>query len=298
MHATVSGCGDEVFDDDGQVLDAARRLFGYLPDSWESKPETLKAAEPDEVEWDGVIPENSRQAYDVRKVISRIVDGGTVFEIKPKWAREMVTCLARIDGRVVGIIANQPLHRGGAIFVDSADKATRFISLCDAFNIPLVFLQDVPGFMIGVAVERQGIIRHGAKMITAMSSAEVPKFTVVLRKSYAAGYYAMCAPGFEPRATIALPSASIGGMAADAAVNAVYAGKIAQIEDPDESAAYVAEKTADYEADVNLLRMASDLVVDTVVDPQMLRAELVARIVAADRWTRETGRRHHTVSPV
>jgi acetyl-CoA carboxylase carboxyltransferase component len=298
MHATVSGCGDEVFDDDAQVLDAARRLFGYLPDSWERRAAVTTGTKPSETDWEGVIPENHRQSYDVRKVVDRVVDAGSVFEIKPKWAREMVTCLARIDGRVVGIVANQPMHRGGAIFVDSADKATRFISLCDAFNIPLIFFQDVPGFMIGVAVERQGIIRHGAKMITAMSSAEVPKFSVVLRKSYAAGYYAMCAPGFEPRATIALPSATIGGMAADAAVNAVYAGKIAQIEDAAESAAYVAEKTAEYEADVNLLRMASDLVVDTVVNPEQLRAELVTRIAAADRWSRETGRRHHPISPV
>jgi acetyl-CoA carboxylase carboxyltransferase component len=188
--------------------------------------------------------------------------------------------------------------RSGAIFVDSADKAARFVSLCDAFGIPLVFLQDVPGFMVGVEVERQGIIRHGAKMIAAMSSADVPKYTVVLRKAYAAGYYAMCAPGFAPRATIALPTATIGPMSAEASVNAVYANKIAAIADDEERAAYIAARTAEQQTDINLLRMGSDLVVDAVVEPGDLRAELVVRMADADRWTRTPGRRHHLISPV
>jgi acetyl-CoA carboxylase carboxyltransferase component len=210
----------------------------------------------------------------------------------------MVTGLARLEGRVVGIVANQPSVRAGAIFVDSADKAARFISLCDAFNIPLLFLQDVPGFMVGVAVERQGIIRHGAKMITAMASAEVPRFTVVLRKAYAAGFYAMCAPGFEPRATLALPTASIGTMSAEASVNAVYANKIAAIEDPEERAAFVAARTEEQQADFTLLRMGSELVVDAVVQPDELRTELGRRLRAADGWQRSARQRHHLVSPV
>ncbi|MBO0815839.1 MAG: acyl-CoA carboxylase subunit beta, partial [Actinobacteria bacterium] len=206
--------------------------------------------------------------------------------------------LARMDGRVVGLVANQPSMRSGAIFVDSADKAARFISLCDAFNIPLVFLQDVPGFMVGVAVERQGIIRHGAKMITAMAGAEVPKFTVVLRKAYAAGYYAMCAPGFEPRATIALPTATIGTMSPEASTNAVYANKIAAIEDPAEREAFIRARVAEQAADFSLLRLASELMVDTVVRPEQLRAELLGRLRAADGWQRQERRRHHVVSPV
>jgi len=244
------------------------------------------------------VPVDPNAAYDVRDVLDGIVDAGTFFEIKARWAQEIVVGLARLDGRVVGIVANQPSVRSGAIFVDSADKAARFVSLCDAFGIPLVFLQDVPGFMVGVEVERQGIIRHGAKMIAAMSSADVPKYTVVLRKAYAAGYYAMCAPGFEPRATIALPTATIGPMSAEASVNAVYANKIAAIGDAEERAAYVAERTIEQQADINLLRMGSDLVVDAVVEPGDLRAELVARMADADRWTRTTGRRHHLISPV
>ena len=172
------------------------------------------------------------------------------------------------------------------------------MNLCDAFNIPLVFLHDVPGFMVGVAVERQGIIRHGAKMITAMSSAEVPKFAVVLRKAYAAGFYAMCAPGFEPRATLALPTAFIGAMGPEASTNAVYAGKIAEIEDPDERAAFVEARTAEQRAEINLLRMGSDLVVDAVVAPEDLRADLLARLRHTDGWSRGPQRRHHPVTPV
>ncbi len=298
MHATVSGCGDEVFDEDWEAIAAARLLLSYLPDDFRSPPAWAPPRAPERDDWDGLVPEDPNTSYDVRSVIDRLVDAGTFFEIKARWAEEMVTGLARLDGRVVGIVANQPAVRSGAIFVDSADKATRFVSLCDAFNIPLLFLQDVPGFMVGVGVERQGIIRHGAKMITAMASAEVPKFTVVLRKAYAAGFYAMCAPGFEPRATLALPTATIGPMGPQASVNAVYANKIAAIEDDDERAAFVAARTAEQQADINLLRMGSDLVVDAVVEPGNLRSELVARIGDADRWAREPGRRHHPISPV
>ncbi len=299
MHATVSGCGDEVFTEDWGAIAAARLLLSYLPGSWRDRPAPAPPAPPALTSWPaGLIPADPNAAYDVLSVIRRLVDEGSFFEIKARWAREMVTGLARVEGRTVGIVANQPSVRSGAIFVDSADKAARFISLCDAFNIPLVFLQDVPGFMVGVAVERQGIIRHGAKMITAMSSAAVPKFTVVLRKAYAAGFYAMCAPGFEPRATLALPTASIGTMSAEASVNAVYANKIAAIGDPAERAAFAAERRAEQEADFNLLRMASELIVDAVVEPAALRAELAGRLRAVDGWERPAPQRHHVVSPV
>ncbi len=298
MHATVSGCADEVFEQDWQAVAAARLLLSYLPDDFRSPPAAVAPVAPADPDWTDAVPADPNTPYDVCDVVDRLVDAGTFFEIKARWAQEMVVGLARLEGRVVGLVANQPAVRSGAIFVDSADKATRFISLCDAFNVPLVFLQDVPGFMVGVAVERQGIIRHGAKMITAMASAEVPKYTVVLRKAYAAGFYAMCAPGFEPRATLALPTATIGPMSASASVNAVYANKIAAIDDPAERAAFVAARTVEQQADIDLLRMAGDLVVDAVVAPERLRAELVARMVDADRWTRTTGRRHHPVTPV
>jgi len=298
MHASVSGCADEVFGSDWEVIAAARLLFSYLPDSWQDRPRDVAAVAPARQDWEGAIPADESAGYDVRDVIDRLVDDGSFFEIKSRWAQEMVVGFARLDGHVVGLVANQPQVRSGAIFVDSADKAARFITLCDAFNVPLFFLHDVPGFMVGVAVERQGIIRHGAKMVTAMASAEVPKFSVILRKSYAAGYYAMCAPGFEPRASIALPTATIGTMAAEASVNAMYARKIAEIEDAEARAEYIAARTEEQLADLDLLRVASELVVDAVIEPERLRHELVVRLEAAAGWSRRPQRRHHHVSPV
>jgi acetyl-CoA carboxylase carboxyltransferase component len=298
MHATVSGCADEVFGSDWEAIAAARLLLSYLPDSWEQRPPAGIPADPARPDWADVIPASESAGYDIGEVIEGLVDEGSFFEIKARWAEEMVVGLGRLDGAVVGLVGNQPQVRSGAIFVDSADKAARFITMCDAFNIPLIFLHDVPGFMVGAAVERQGIIRHGAKMITAMASAEVPKFSVILRKSYAAGYYAMCAPGFEPRASIALPTASIGPMAAAASVNAMYAKKIAEIGDPGQRAAFVAARTAEQRADINLLHLASELVVDAIVEPADLRAELIARLADAQGWTRGPRRRHHHISPV
>lgn len=298
MHATVSGCGDEVFSSDWEAIAAARLLLSYLPDDWEHRAPHASAAPPMRADWAGVIPADESTSYDIGEVIDRLVDAGSFFEIKSRWAQEMVVGLARLDGRVVGIVANQPQVRSGAIFIDSADKAARFITLCDAFNIPLVFLHDVPGFMVGAAVERLGIIRHGAKMITAMASAEVPKFSVIIRKSYAAGYYAMCAPGFEPRASIALPTATIGPMAAEASVNAMYAKKIAEIDDVEQRDAYISDRIEEQRADIDLLRLASELVVDAVVEPEALRAELVLRLADAEGWSRGPHRRHHHVSPV
>jgi acetyl-CoA carboxylase carboxyltransferase component len=297
LHTTQSGCADLLCRDDKEAIAAALSFFSYLPSSWQQRPADAPAVDPALTGWAGVIPENDRRGYDVRDVIVRLVDAGSFFEVKEAWATEIVVGFGRLDGRAVGIIANQPKVRGGAIFVDSSDKAARFITLCDAFNVPLVFLHDVPGFMVGVAVERQGIIRHGAKMIAAMASAEVPKFSVVLRKAYAAGFYAMGAPGFGPRATIALPTASIAAMGVDAAVNAMYAAKLDTLPD-DERADFLAARRAEYEADLGLLQVASQLVVDAVVAPEELRAELVARLAAADGWSRSARRRHHGVFPV
>src|SRR5205807_5315977 len=214
-------------------------------------------------------------------------------EVKKLFAREIITGFARLDGRAVGIVANQPKWKGGVLFVDSADKAARFIWLCDAFNIPLVFLADVPGFMIGKAVERQGIIRHGAKMISAVSDATVPKFCVVLRKAYGAGLYAMCGPGFEPDGTLALPQASIAVMGPEAAVNAVYYNKI-QDKPEAERAPYVESLREQYRQDIDIYKLAADLHIDAVVPGDELRAELIRRFAfARDKrtsgWPRKRG---------
>ena len=204
----------------------------------------------------------------------------------------------RIDGESVGVVANNSAVKGGVLFADSADKAARFIWWCDAFNIPLVYLADVPGFMIGSEVERGGIIRHGAKMITAVSEATVPQVCVILRKAYGAGLYAMAGPGFGPDATLALPTARIAVMGPEAAVNAVYANKIEAIEDEDERAAYVAARREEYEADVDLERLASDLVLDGIVQPDELRGEVATRLRYAAGKDRRFSERRHGVPPV
>ncbi len=236
--------------------------------------------------------------FDVHDVLDAILDEDSFFELKPLYAAEVVVGFGRIDGRPVGVVANNSAVRGGVLFSDSADKSARFIWLCDAFNVPLLYLADVPGFMIGSEVERQGIIRHGAKMITAVSEATVPQVCVVLRKAYGAGLYAMAGPGFGPDATLALPSARIAVMGPEAAVNAVYANKIAAIEDADERAAYVLARREEYETDVDLLRLASDLIIDAVIEPGEVRREVSLRLAYATGRDRRFSDRRHGVPPV
>jgi len=217
--------------------------------------------------------------------------------MKKMFAKELIAGFARINGKAVGIVANQPKMKGGVLFVDSADKAARFIFLCDAYNVPLLFLADVPGFMIGTQVEKQGIIRHGAKMVYAMSSATVPKICVVVRKAFGAGLYAMCGPGFDPDVTLALPSAQIAVMGPDPAVNAVYANKIAELPEG-ERAAFVAEKKAEYQKDIDIQRLASELIVDGLVPGDRLREELDRRFEILKAKDLEYLPRKHGVIPV
>ena len=300
MHATVSGSGDNLVADDAAALDAAKRWLSYLPTNWRDAPPAVDAVEPSggAPNIGDVVPDEERRAYDMHRVVDALVDEGSFFEIKPLYAKELIVGFGRLAGETVGIVANNPMHLGGVLFVDSADKAARFIWLCDAFNVPLVFLADVPGFMIGTAVEREGIIRHGAKMITAVTEATVPKISVIVRKAYGAGLYAMCGPAFDPDACLALPTAQIAVMGPEPAVNAVFYNKIQAIEDADERAKYVAERRAEYEADVDLVHLAAELVVDAVVDPADLRGELVNRLDLARTRSREDFRRRHGVPPV
>jgi acetyl-CoA carboxylase carboxyltransferase component len=297
MHATVSGCGDNLAHDDADAIEQAKLYFSYLPTCWREQPPDALAEAPAAELADDSVPADESVPFDVHSVIDGLVDADSFFEVKPLFAAELVTGFARIDGRPVGIVANNSAVRGGVLFVDSADKAARFIWLCDAFNVPLLYLADVPGFMIGSQVERQGIIRHGAKMITAVSEATVPQLSVILRKAYGAGLYAMAGPGFMPDACIALPTAKIAVMGPQAAVNAVYANKIAEIEDPDEREAFVADRRAEYEQDVDLLRLASDLVLDAVIEPSELRAELIRRYAVLVGKTRELPGKRHGVPP-
>jgi methylmalonyl-CoA decarboxylase subunit alpha len=298
MHATVSGCGDNLAVDDTDAIEQAKAYFSYFPQSWRAEAPRYLGEPPERLLTEGMVPDEESQGYDMHDVIDGIVDAESFFEVKPLFAPELIVGLGRMDGRPVGIVANNPMQKGGVLFVDSADKAARFVWCCDAFNVPLIFLADVPGFMVGTQVERQGIIRHGAKMVTAVSEATVPKVSVIVRKAYGAGLYAMSGPAFEPDATIALPTAKIAVMGPEAAVNAVFANKIAAIEDPDERDAFVREQREVYEADVDLLRLASELVVDAVVEIEDLRDELARRLRYAEGKDRTFSDRRHGVPPV
>lgn len=298
MHTTVSGVGHLLVKTEPEALDAVSRYLSYFPDDYRGTPPAAPAREPGKGDLRALVPASERQAFDMRRYITALADEGSLFEIHPGWAKELTVALGRLGGEVVGFVGNNSLFRGGVLFVDSADKATHFIQLCDAFSIPLVFLSDVPGFMVGAAVERAGIIRHGAKMITAVSEATVPKICVVVRKAYGAGLYAMAGPGFDPDATLALPTAKIAVMGAEAAVNAVYAKKLAAIDDEAERAETVSRLREDYERDIDIVRLASELVVDALVEPEDLRGELLSRIAAARGKDRSFSRRRHGVTPV
>lgn len=299
VHCAESGVGHFLCKTEAEALDVVRRYLSYLPSNWQGTPPSVAAQDaPSNVDLAALVPANERQAFDMRRYAKGLLDADSFFEIQALWAREVTVGFGRLAGEVVGVVANNSLHKGGVLFVDSADKATRFVQLCDAFNVPLLFLADVPGFMVGTAVEKEGIIRHGAKMITAISEATVPKICVVVRKAYGAGLYAMAGPGFEPDATIALPTAKIAVMGAEAAVNAVYANKIAAIEHEAEREAFVAAKREEYDRDIDIVRLASELAVDTVVGPADLRGELIRRFAAARTKDRHFSRRRHGVTPV
>ena len=301
MHATVSGCGDNLCTDDADAIEQARRFLSYLPDELDAarrRPRNRPHPARPRSRSPTIVPVEERRAYDMHTVVDALVDEDSFFELKPLWARELMIGFARIDGMPVGVVANNPKHLGGVLFVDSADKAARFIWLCDAFNVPLVFLADVPGFMIGSQVEREGIIRHGAKMITAVAEATVPKFSVIVRKAYGAGLYAMCGPAFDPDACLALPTAQIAVMGPDPAVNAVFYNKIHAIEDDDEREAFVAEQRREYEEDVDLVHLAAELVVDAIVQPEDLRRELSQRLSLAAGRVRDDVAKRHGVPPV
>lgn len=299
MHCSISGCGDVLAATEQEAIEFAQRYISYFPRNYSTLPPTKKGkAQVTGLPLEEIIPENQNAPFNMYDCIDRIIDEGSFLEIKKLFASELITGLARIDGQVIGIIANQPKVKGGVLFVDSADKAAKFITLCDAFSIPLLFLADVPGFMIGTKVERAGIIRHGAKLISAMSSATVPKISVIIRKAYGAGLYAMCGPAFEPDVCIALPTAQIAVMGPEAAVNAVYSNKIETIEDPKERMQFVKQKIDEYKQEIDLYKLASEMVIDEIVAPGDLRQVLINRIGYYGSKQISLPYRKHPVYPV
>ncbi|MCL6631702.1 MAG: acyl-CoA carboxylase subunit beta [Alicyclobacillus herbarius] len=298
MHCTVSGCGDILAKDEEEAIALARKYLCYMPDSCGQALYSEPARPPQDVgSLAALIPVNQNTPFDMYRLIDGIIDADSWFEIKRLFAPEIITGFARIGGHPVGVIANQPRVKGGVLFVDSADKAARFISLCDAFGIPLLFLADVPGFMIGTKVERAGMIRHGAKLIAAVSEATVPKLSIIVRKAYGAGLYAMAGPAFEPDVCLAFPSAQIAVMGPEAAVNAVYHNRIVQLPET-ERASFIAEKREEYQRDIDIYRLASELVIDGVIEPDAAREELIRRLQAYESKRVDGVRKKHAVYPV
>jgi acetyl-CoA carboxylase carboxyltransferase component len=279
VHAEESGSADLIARDEEHARKLVADLIGYLPDQAREKPPKAETKPPKypTAGIDELIPESPNRPYDVRDLLDRIADAESVFELKEGYGPEIVTAFCRIDGRPVGVVANQPTERSGAIFPDAAEKAAEFIWTCDAYEIPLLYLCDTPGFMAGSQVEKDAILEKGKKMIYATSSATVPKQTVVTRKAYGAGIYAMGGPAYDPESVIGLPSGEIGIMGPEAAINAVYARKLAAIDDPEERAENEAQLREEYREDIDIHRMASEVVIDEIVAPSALREELAAR---------------------
>jgi acetyl-CoA carboxylase carboxyltransferase component len=300
MHTSRSGVGHALVASDEEGIDLARRYLSYFPSSFLGEPPSAPPAAPASGDRSirELIPPDENKPFDMRELIDRVIDADSLLEIHARWARELIVGYARLDGRAVGIVANQPKVKGGVLFVDSSDKAARFIWTCNAFNIPLLFLADVPGFMIGTQVEREGIIRHGAKMISAVSEANVPKISVIVRKAYGAGLYAMAGPAFDPDCCIALPTASIAVMGPSAAINAVYYNQLQAISDEGERAARTEELRRGYAEDIDILHLASELVIDAVIQPEDLRTELIRRFALSAGKHREWPEKRNPVTPV
>jgi len=298
VHTEISGCADLEVANDDECLAAVREYLSFFPLRAGEKPPRTPCDDPPGRRDDSLldlVPDDSRKVYDVKKVIAAIADRGHLFEIKPRWAKNLVTALARIDGYSVGVVANNPIHLGGVLDVNAADKAARFVDLCDAFEIPLVFLQDVPGFMVGSKVEREGIIRHGAKMLHAVSSATVPKLTVVLRKGYGAGYYVMNGRAYEPDVLLAWPTAEISVMGAEGMVAIAAQKLLREAEDPAAEKARLAAAIRPY---IDIYRVAALAHVDDVIDPRDTRPLLAHYLRLTEGKRVERPYRKRGVTPV
>jgi acetyl-CoA carboxylase carboxyltransferase component len=299
MHTGVSGCGHFLVGSDEEGIDTARRYLAFFPSHWEWMAPVAKPQPPaSDTPIGDIVPADENKPFDMRDLLDALLDAGSFLEVHARWARELIVGYGRLNGRPIGIVANQPKFKGGVLFVDSADKAARFIWTCNAFNLPLLFLADVPGFMIGTQVEREGIIRHGAKMISAVAEATVPKVSVIVRKAYGAGLYAMAGPAYDPDCCLALPSASIAVMGPQAAINAVFYNQLQAIEDPGERERRTDELRREYGAEIDILHLASELVVDAVVQPDDLRSELIRRFAVYAGKRRDWPAKRNPVTPV
>jgi acetyl-CoA carboxylase carboxyltransferase component len=301
IHNEISGVGDAEYPDDKSCIAAVREYLGFFPSHSGEKPPRKAPTDPvtraDEALVD-IVPDNPKRAYDMHKVIEAISDDRHYFPIKPKWAKNIITALARIDGRPVGFVASNPMFYGGVLDVNSSDKAARFINLCDAFSLPLVFLVDTPGFMVGTKVEQAGIIRHGAKMLFAVASATVPKITVVVRKAYGAGYYVMCGRAYEPDLLVAWPNSEIGLMGPEGLVS-IGARKLLEAQGSPEERAALKQQLADQlRPHIDIFRAAAMGMVDDVIDPRDSRKVIARALKRTEHKVVERPSKKREVTPV
>lgn len=300
MHCTVSGLGDVLVTSDAEAIAKVRGYLSYLPSVWTEKP-PLQASRPPKAldkPLEDIIPANQNLPYDVKLLIAGLVDEESFYEIKALFAPELVTGFARLGGMTVGILANNSKVKGGVLFVDTSDKATRFIWLCNAFNVPLLFLQDVSGYMIGSKMERAGIIRHGAKLLSAVCESTVPRISVIVRKGYGGGYVAMSGASTHPDALLALPTGMAGLVGPEAAVNALFAKQLAQMPEAERDE-FVRSKREEYAKDIGVLGMTADRFhVEAVVEPSHLRDELIARFRIYSRRDNKVIQRRSAVHQV
>ncbi|MEZ4308646.1 MAG: acyl-CoA carboxylase subunit beta [Polyangiaceae bacterium] len=298
VHTTKSGVGDCEVKTDAECIALIKRYLGFFPSSCEGQPPELPVTDPIDRREESLLdllPENPKRAYDMYKLIGAIVDHGQWLDMKPRWARNIITCLARIGGRPVGVVANQPNHLGGILDVDSADKAARFMQICDSFNIPLVFLQDVPGFMIGSKVEHEGIIRHGAKMLHVMAAATVPKISVVVRKSYGAGYFVMCGRAFEPDLIVSWPTGEISVMGAEGMVGIAARKLFGDTPPPPEARQMIVSQI---QKNIDIMKVAGWGLIDDVIDPRDTRRAIAWGLELSRHKQLERPARKHGVLPV
>jgi acetyl-CoA carboxylase carboxyltransferase component len=298
VHCRKSGVGDLEVADDAECISVIKRYLSFFPSHCDERPPVAKPEDPDDRMSErllDIVPESSRHPYDMYDVIREIVDDGEILDIKPKFARTLITCLARFGGQPTGIVANQPKQLGGILENDSADKAARFINLCDAFGIPLLFLQDVPGFMVGSKVEHAGIIRHGAKMLYAVSRATVPKVTVVVRKAYGAGYYVMCGKAYEPDLIVAWPTAEISVMGPEGAVNIIGRSAIEASADAERTRQEMLENV---KKNIDPYIAAKNALIDDVIDPRETRPTVIRALRMARDKRVDRPHKKHGVMPV
>jgi methylmalonyl-CoA decarboxylase subunit alpha len=298
MHTTKSGVGDVEVESDAACIQLVKDYLSYFPSSCESEPPRLAVTDPIDRREESLLdllPENPRRSYDMYKLIAAIVDHGKWLDLKPRWARSVITCLARVGGRPVGIVANQPNHLGGILDVDSADKAARFMQICDAFNIPLVFLQDVPGFMIGSKVEHEGIIRHGAKMLHVMAAATVPKITIVVRKGYGAGYYVMCGRAYEPDLIVGWPTAEISVMGPEGMLGIAAKKLFGDMVPPPEVKQGIIDQI---QKNIDVMKVAGWGLIDDVIDPRDTRRSIAFGLELSEHKQLERPAKRRGIIPV